>query len=128
MSYSWKELDLENYSVTTIINRYGYLKREFQPDYAQREFQRDVGSMELEPSIEVHIILPNGSRLKFYPGEFNLSEFLDLDKLEEKLKEGSKKKKIFEISSRVILVERSVVALVVLAFKYYYIPKRWLSN
>lgn len=59
-SYSWKELELHVYT-RTITMRSMYSKNKY----------------ELPPTLEVHIFLPNGSRLKFCPGEYNLSEFLN---------------------------------------------------
>ena len=65
-SYSWKELDLHVFTRTvTMRSMYGLVKTE------------------LPPTIEVHIIhiIPHGSRLKFCPGDYNLSEFFNSEML-----------------------------------------------
>ena len=63
MSYSWKELDLKTYSVKTIF--YGPL----------------FSKMELPRGPQLHIILPNGSRFRFEPHDYNLDEFGSDEKL-----------------------------------------------
>lgn len=103
-SYSWKELDLKVYSVTTTMSLSGFLKTE------------------LPPTVEIHIILPNGSRLKFKPDYYNLSKFLTLKKFKEKLKERSKTERIkrYRIASLVLETKNFVIALVATAFKHYF--------
>ena len=108
-AYSWKELDLEVITVTeTTSSVYGLVKTESPP------------------SIEVRIILPNSSRLKFIPREYNLSEFVDLKKFRKNLKERSEE----EMMSRFRRIEfyarngRRIILLVVMAFKYYFDASR----
>lgn len=107
-AYSWKELNLEVYSVTSTISMSGLLKTE-------------LGS-----TTEVHIILPNGSRLKFKPAEYDLSEFVSLKKNRENLRERSKIDKIprYTIATYLQETEQIALALVVLAFKYYSDPSK----
>lgn len=104
MSYSWKELDLEVYSVRTIHSWGGFFKMEFPA------------------TTELHIILPNGSRLKFIPYDYNLDEFLSFNKFLEKLREKTlTDRKNINISASVGLnMERATFALVFMAFKHYF--------
>ncbi|NVM17899.1 MAG: hypothetical protein HWN80_09290 [Candidatus Lokiarchaeota archaeon] len=104
-TYSWKELNLEVITVTqTTSSMYGLIKTEHPP------------------SIEVRITLPNGSRLKFIPWKYNLSEFIDLKKFRKNLKERSDE----EMMSRFRRMEfysgneRSIIVLVIMSFKYYF--------
>lgn len=82
MSYSWKELDLRIYSVKTTI--YGPL----------------FSKMELPGGPQLHIILSNGSRLRFKPYDYNLDEFGSYEKLSGYV--------------------TSPILLVIMAFKYYF--------
>jgi len=82
MSYSWKELDFKAYSVKTTL--YGPL----------------FTKIELPGGPQLHIILPNGSRFRFKPHDYNLEEF------------GSDEK----LNGNII----SPIVLVIMAFKYYF--------
>ena len=104
--YSWKELDIIPYSVTSTISMVGLLKTE-------------LGSF-----TEIHINLPNGSRLKFRPDDYDLSEFVSLKKMREELREKSKIDKIprYKITTFLQETKQLALALAVLAFEYYSIP------
>ncbi len=104
LSYSWKELNLKVYSVKNTLSLGGFLKTE------------------LPATTEIHIILPNGSRLKFKPDEYNLDEFLSLVKFVKKLKEKPKTERIkrYRIASLVLKAENLVLVLVVMTFKHYF--------
>lgn len=104
MSYSWKELDLEVYSVTTTHSFGGFFKMDFPA------------------TTEIHIILPNGSRLKFKPGDYDLSEFLSLEKFEKKLKEKTitDRKNEYRLISYALETRKFTFALVPMAFKHYF--------
>ena len=104
--YSWKELNIIPYTVTSTISMSGLLKTE-------------LGSF-----TEIHINLPNGSRLKFRPDDYDLSEFVSLKKMREELREKSKIDKIprYKITTFLQEIEQLVLNLVVLAFKYYSYP------
>lgn len=106
--YSWKGLNIIPRSVTSTISMGGLLKTE-------------LGSL-----IEVHIILPNGSRLKFRPDDYDLSEFVSLKEMREKLREKSKINKIpgYKITTFLQETKQLALALVVLAFKYYSDPSK----
>ena len=56
--------------------------------------------MELPGGPQLHIILPNGSRLRFEPYDYNLDEFGSYEKLNGKV--------------------TSPIVLVIMAFKYYF--------
>jgi len=79
---------------------------------------------ELGSFTEIHINLPNGSRLKFRPDDYDLSEFVSLKKMREELREKSKIDKIprYKITTFLQEIEQLVLNLVVLAFKYYSYP------
>ena len=102
-SYSWKELDFKVYSVTTTFHGPLFLK------------------MELLPTKELHILLPNGSHLKFDPYDYNLDEFFSFKKFGEKLREKSltTKKNIKIPASIGLRMEQTTFTLVILAFQYY---------
>lgn len=104
-AYSWKELDLNVYTKTTTMRSMGGLVK-----------------TELPPSIEVHITLPNGSRFKFIPWEYNLSEFIDLKKFRRDLKEGSEEEMMNRFRRMELYAgnERRIIPLVVMAFKLYF--------
>jgi len=106
--YSWKELNIIPYSVTSTISMGGLLKTE-------------LGSF-----IEVHIILPNGSLLKFRPDDYDLSEFVSLKKMREKLRVISKIDKIprYKITTFLQETKQLALALAVLAFEYYSNPSK----
>lgn len=106
--YSWKELHIIPYSVTSTISMAGLLKTE-------------LGSF-----TEIHIILPNDSQLKFRPDDYDLSEFVSLKKMREKLREKSKINKIprYKITTFLEETKQLTVALVVIAFKYYSNPSK----
>jgi len=106
--YSWKGLNIIPYSVTSTISMAGLLKTE-------------LGSF-----TEVHIVLPNGSRLKIRPDDYDLSEFVSLKKMREKLREISKIDKIprYKITEYLQETEQLALNLVVLAFKYYKHPSK----
>ena len=82
MAYSWKELDLKAYSVKTTL--YGPL----------------FTKIELPGGPQLHIILPNGSRLRFKPYDYNLDEFGSYEKLNG--------------------TPTSPILLVIMTFKYYF--------
>ena len=104
MSYSWKELGLEFYSVRTTF--YGPL----------------FSKMEFPPTTELHIILPNNARLKFKPYDYNLDEFLSFNKFVQKLREKypTDRKKINIPASVGLKMEQATFALVFMAFKHYF--------
>lgn len=60
--YSWKELIVKSYEVKSTT-----------------KFLHGLLKVELPGSIEVHITLPDGSLLKFYPFDYDLKEFPSVD-------------------------------------------------
>ena len=108
VSYSWKELRVRVYSVTTTLRGLLFLK------------------MELPTTIELHIILPNGSLLKFRPYDYNLDEFLNLEKFVEKLGEKTlpDRKNIKIPASVGLKMEQATFALVFMTFKFYKNPSK----
>jgi len=106
--YSWKELYIIPYTVTSTISMAGLLKTE-------------LGSF-----TEIRITLSNGSQLKFRPDDYDLSEFVSLKNMRKKLREQSKIDKIprYKITEFLQKAEQLVIALVVLAFKYYSNPSK----
>ena len=94
-SYSWKELDLKIYSVKSTM--------------------RGLFKIELPPNLEIHIILPNKSVLRFEPELFDLKEFISLRRLRQDVR--------FKYGRNQALMEKFrmfVLLLVCKTFEYYF--------
>ncbi len=101
MAYSWKELDLKILSVKTIMRTLLVLKTEFPQ------------------SVEIHVILPNGSALKFDPEKYHLDEILSFEKLLQDLNSNSELSK----SQKYLIAKEKrnqTLHLVSMTFKYYF--------
>jgi hypothetical protein len=99
-AYSWKELGLSLYSVTTNMRTL-------------------IGSIPLFESAQFNVILPNQAELEFKPGEYSQKEFISVEKLREyinKMTEVSNSAKSAFLSK----ISKAKIGLIAISFRHYY--------
>ncbi|MFX1427061.1 MAG: hypothetical protein ACFFBE_11460 [Promethearchaeota archaeon] len=100
-SYSWKELDLKIYTITRIPMVYW-------------------GKMEIPPTPEIHVILPNHAKLRFKADSFRLDEFLSFDKVKAELMNLDTRYSLLSRSEIHLETRKFILYLVGKTFEYYF--------
>lgn len=101
-SYSWKELDLKIYIIKKIPIPY-------------------YGKLEIPPTPEIYLILPNRAKLKFKPEAYHLDQFVSFDKMKAELEKLNAKYSILSRSEIHLEARNPTLYLIGKTFEYYFI-------